>query len=188
MIGNDLIAIENAFSNSRLHNLRFRKKVFTTSEEKVIDAAENRELAFWILWSMKEAAYKAHQRLLNLEPKLNPFAFNCVPNQNFSEGRVVVGSDNYFTKTFISKNHIHSIATSKKEVGFLQNYYPVNANYKSLFSEYISEKLKLTESMDVIKTEFGIPCFQIKNSVEKFALSISHDGNYAALVFPLIKC
>lgn len=187
MIGNDLIEIEKAFSNSRLHNFRFRKKVFTASEEKIIDSSENRELTFWILWSMKEAAYKVHQRLTKAAPKLNPFAFECSISSDYNSGTVKIGECHYFVKIRISEKHIHTVATADKNLTFLHKFYQVGQDYKKLFSEYISEELKLSEPVSVTKDKSRIPSFQNKNSKEKMPLSISHDGKYAALVFPLIN-
>lgn len=187
MIGNDLIYLERAAKNSRLHNFRFRKKVFTKSENKTIHTSENQEESFWLLWSMKEAAYKAHQRIRNTAPKLNPIDFECLPTVDKRSGRVKVFGYYYHTQSQISGNYIYTIASAEKDLKIIQKTFPKDCYYKKQFSEYVSAQIEEYPGLFIEKNEHRIPFFHQKNSNKKLPVSISHDGDLVWLVFPLIK-
>ncbi len=188
MIGNDLIDLVTARKNSRLKNSRFRKKIFTAREENIIDKNNDPEATFWLLWSMKEAAYKIHQQETNSAPRLNPVKFECFPSEDRKTGKVMAFGKNYFTRTQFLEGFIHSIASAEKEMNYLQKNYLKSSDYKGRFSAFISKELALNTKLSIEKNEYHIPYFRQEKSAEKLPVSISHDGNLAALVFPLIKC
>lgn len=187
MIGNDLIDLEQAAKNSRLQNSRFRKKVFSDRENIIIHNSENAEKSFWLLWSMKEAAYKAHQRQTNSAPTLNPLQFKCFPSEDQKSGKVITFGNEYFIKSRIAENYLFTIASAEKNLKVLQKNYPKNGNYKAAFSAHVSEYLKLKNILSLEKNQYRIPYFSHSNSEKKLPVSISHDGDLVWLVFPLIK-
>ncbi|AVR46366.1 hypothetical protein C7S20_14440 [Christiangramia fulva] len=187
MIGNDLIDFKAASKNSRLLNARFRKKAFTPGEEKFIDESDYPEKTFWTIWSMKEAAYKARQRETNSPPKLNPVKFECFPSDDLKSGIVRAFGKIYHSKTQFSKIYIHSIASAEDNIQFFLKFYSKNSDYKARFSSLISRKFLPGIEISVEKNTFKIPSFHLKDSTGTLPVSISHDGNLAALVFPLIK-
>lgn len=187
MIGNDLIDMKLAARNSRLHNSRFRKKVFSDRENRIINNSENAEESFWLLWSMKEAAYKVHQRQTNSAPKLNPLQFECFPSEEEKSGNVKAFGKDYFIKFRIAGNYLFTLASTEKDLKVLQKNYPENSNYKAAFSAHVSEYMKLKNILSIEKNEYRIPFFHQKKSDKKLPVSISHDGNLVWLVFPLIK-
>ena len=62
MIGNDVIDIIQSRYESNWQRKGFLQKIFTTDEQLLINKALNTEIIVWVLWSMKEAAYKIYNR------------------------------------------------------------------------------------------------------------------------------
>ena len=58
MIGNDLVDLKVASVESNWKRPRFLDKVFTIEERQLIMNSKNQHQIVWLLWSMKEAAYK----------------------------------------------------------------------------------------------------------------------------------
>lgn len=62
MIGNDLIDIQLAKSQSNWQRKGFLEKQFADTEIVEILSSENPFLQVWLFWSMKEAAYKCYAK------------------------------------------------------------------------------------------------------------------------------
>ena len=97
MIGNDVIDLQLAAVQSDWQRPRFREKVFTEGENRLIDSAEDPFKTVWRLWSMKESAYKAYMRL---HPKrfFNPKKLECSLAEN-GTGLVQIGGYSFLTET-----------------------------------------------------------------------------------------
>ncbi len=108
MIGNDVVDLNLAKSQSNWRRPNYLQKIFTKDEQHYILASNNPDVTVWILWSRKEAAYKIVNRAERLR-KHNPQSYNCC-----SDGLLLDFVDyadhKYFTKTFVSDGCVHSIA------------------------------------------------------------------------------
>ncbi|MGB7841855.1 MAG: 4'-phosphopantetheinyl transferase superfamily protein, partial [Salinimicrobium sp.] len=71
MIGNDVVDLQLASRQSNWRRKGFLEKVFSAEEQQQIIASARPDRLVWLFWSMKEAAYKAHQRRLQLPRKIN---------------------------------------------------------------------------------------------------------------------
>ena len=60
MIGNDIIDLSLAKTESNWQRKGFLKKLFSNDEQQLILEASNSFEMVWRLWSMKEAAYKIY--------------------------------------------------------------------------------------------------------------------------------
>ena len=58
MIGNDIVDLALAKKESNWKRKGYLDKIFTVSEQLLIQKFTNQELAIWNLWSRKEAVYK----------------------------------------------------------------------------------------------------------------------------------
>ena len=58
MIGNDIIDLSLAKTQSNWQRKGFLEKQFSANEQQLILAATNSFILVWRFWSMKEAAYK----------------------------------------------------------------------------------------------------------------------------------
>ncbi len=60
MIGNDVVDLQLAKTQSNWQRKGFLEKQFTEEEQQTILNSENPFLQVWLFWSMKEAAYKCY--------------------------------------------------------------------------------------------------------------------------------
>ncbi|CAL66578.1 4'-phosphopantetheinyl transferase superfamily protein [Christiangramia forsetii] len=186
MIGNDIIDLSISLPTNKSEDFRFLKKVFSEEEIVLIKESENPEILLWQLWSMKEAAYKAHQRAFKLPRKLNPIAYRCSLNSDNKSGIVKVDHSRYSTTTEINANYIHSSIDAKEEV-FQKIYFNISHSKKDL-RRNISAGLSVDESfIKVYKNAEGLPCIHLKKEDKILPISLSHHGNFTAFIIPLIN-
>lgn len=65
MIGNDVIDILQTRRESNWRRRGFIAKLFNDEEQLLIEKSTDPESMLWILWSMKEAAYKVYNRSIS---------------------------------------------------------------------------------------------------------------------------
>jgi hypothetical protein len=106
MIGNDVVAILQARIESNLNRKGFLEKLFSNEEQEIIAQSNNPEEMTWRLWSMKEAAYKIYNRETGIRAFI-PLLLHCSIEDTIY-GKV--NGNNYFTRTIISGNIIHTVA------------------------------------------------------------------------------
>jgi len=112
MIGNDVIDILQSRKESNWRRKGFVEKIFTPDEQLLIANSLDPESMVWILWSMKEAAYKVYNRKTKIREYI-PKKLSCFiesQNNDFIRGKVTCSENTYYTKTFLSKDYIHTIA------------------------------------------------------------------------------
>lgn len=63
MIGNDVVDLKLAATESNWKRTGYLDKIFTVAEQKFIFSAENETEMVWVLWSIKESVYKAFLRI-----------------------------------------------------------------------------------------------------------------------------
>lgn len=186
MIGNDIIDLNVSLAFKKAENPRFLRKIFSQDEIFKIRESINPELILWQFWSMKEAAYKAHQRKFNLARKLNPLFYNCSLHPGGNSGTVKIDQQFYITKTEIGPDYIHSVVNSSENI---QKVY-FNQSYSE--TELI-QKIALALGLDnayisIVKDSEGIPSLFLKKNKNLLPFSLSHHGNFTAFSIPLIKC
>ncbi|MCZ4225197.1 4'-phosphopantetheinyl transferase family protein [Pedobacter rhodius] len=180
MLGNDVVDLNLAKIQSNWRRKNYLDKIFTGEEQKLISLAENPDVTVWLLWSMKEAAYKIHNRTTN-KRLFNPISFQCQIlelNNKTAKGFVKYDTLKFLTASEISSDFIHTIATDNslffKNLNEWQN--PYHSNYLSLFNSQ-------TSGYQIYYNESGLP--EIKNTHGKTIhdTSVSHHGNYVRIVF-----
>ena len=182
IIGNDIIDLEIALDKPRLKNDRFLSKVFTKNEITQIHLHPNPELAIWKMWSMKETAYKAHQRLFQLPARLDPISYECDLDKLY----VIKDKNTYIINLENDENHIYSWLKFRNIMHIKLPYSP---NYKSDFLKEFSIRTDLDlRNIELCKNNLGIPELFVKNTNNSLPISITHHGRFAAICFPLINC
>lgn len=191
MIGNDVIDLKLAGERNPLRP-RFLNKVFTGDEQEIIFKDQNPVKQAWLLWAMKESAYKAHQRRLGLRRTFNPISQECsilFQTQTSVSGVVLIGTNNYKIRGKVNNNYIHSTATALPE------------NLKSGWeiipaSEDLKKKLLATlcssygwniKSVRIEKDKNSVPVVTVNNQPVPLAFSLSHHGEFAAFSFELMN-
>lgn len=184
MIGNDIIDLKISKSEKRVADYRFLKKLFTREEEKIIETSANPESCIWRLWSMKEAAYKAHQRKYRLPRKFNPKAFSCSVFSD-TEGIVVKKAVIYRIQTDSTPEYLHSITN---KVAYFQKIYSGGKSEKDQIIKDLACKFDLNKGrLAFQKDGNGIPWIKIDSPGKYIPVSLSHHGNFTAFIIPLIN-
>ncbi|PWS26957.1 hypothetical protein DHW03_13120 [Pedobacter yonginense] len=175
MLGNDVVDLLLAKTQSNWRRKNYLAKVFTDAEQQEIWEAENPDLMVWLLWSMKEAAYKILNR--SIEQRFyNPKAFACQISKltNYSsKGLVCYDGKTFYSNSKIHNDCVHTIALSTQHpVKTIKSYFGLNqANYVELFNQN-------HQSFRLQKNNQGIPEMLNLCSKTKSVASISHHGKY----------
>ncbi len=191
MIGNDIVDLALAKKKSNWNRPRFLDKIFTLKEQKYILKSQEPEKMVWLLWSMKESAYKLHVQVYGkrfFAPKR--FASTIIDlGQKESFGEVICDDYQCFTQSEISNQFVHTISKlDKKDYFFSETFTVRNANYRthsdSVYKKVIAQFTKFSgkaiHSISIKKNVKGIPFFYFKNEKMNTALSMTHHGNFGA--------
>ena len=187
MIGNDIVDLHLAAIQSNWQRKGFLTKLFTEQEQAFILNSTNPFKSVWLLWSMKESAYKAHTqktRRRSFNPK--KLVCSCL---NKTSGFVCIEKEKYSTTSKINDTYIHTVAT-QKNIDVNDNFY-VESNTISnkkqpsdcyaLVKTVVSEKLGFSvRELQIKKDKMGIPKIYHYDSYIPFSISVSHHGNYGA--------
>jgi phosphopantetheinyl transferase (holo-ACP synthase) len=178
MIGNDVVDLKMAKTQSNWQRKGFLEKQFTTEEQKIILNSQNPFLQVWLFWSMKEAAYKCYVQECQ-KRFFAPKKFMCKMLSN-SEGIVKIFSSFYFLKYSISENYIHSLATENKNFKMVSELFFINKNASQ--TKTVNEKMLsyFSDEVQLQKNEFGVPFLYHKQKKLPISISTSHHGNYGA--------
>jgi phosphopantetheinyl transferase (holo-ACP synthase) len=186
MIGNDVVDFHLAKKQNNWQRPGFLQKIFTVYEQAQILSSESPEFLIWLFWSMKESAYKAHQRLQGLPPKFNPWQFECVVKELSQEkaiGEVNISNDQFLTYSYLKNNCVYTYCQEEKSQKLVHQISSAE-NLKNELLQKISEAIKIPkEDLNINKDQNRIPqLFHLENKLE-LAFSLSHHGNHAAFAF-----
>jgi len=146
MIGNDVVDLKQAAIDSNWARKGYLDKIYTSQEQELILEASDPDQMVWLLWSMKEAAYKIHSRHTGIR-KYAPTSLICTnlehSNKAHIHGTITVGQIRFYTKSEIKEHYIHTIAASSlprlsqiKEV--IYQCSPSQIDYKSTSPKCVS--------------------------------------------------
>jgi phosphopantetheinyl transferase (holo-ACP synthase) len=181
-IGNDIVDLKLAETESNWRRKGFLEKQFTHIEQDEILNSEHPFLKVWLFWSMKEAAYKCYTQRVE-KRFFAPKKFEC---SLFSkeEGLVVYEDTKFYTTTSCNTFYIHTIAKVAKEE---QTFFSGVGSSKTIQTDL---KIKLAAITEILseeikkrKTSVGAPLFYHQQKLLTRSCSISHHGSYGAFVF-----
>jgi len=190
LIGNDIIDLEIPISPN-WNSTRYLNKLFSSAEQDFIFKANKPSISLQLLWSLKEAAYKANQRLFNLPRKFNPLDFQCeIISEEIKNihGIVRAKSQIYFTLSRITVANIHSIATLEKntETTF-KIFQDENLLKDKLFAEYSLLLKEPKSNLRIQKNKYNIPHLYSNNLNINQVFSLSHHGRFSAYAIALMN-
>ena len=114
-VGNDVVDLNEQRDSPKSLDKRFISRVFHADEQRLIARAVYPELILWLLWSAKEAAYKAQPALaLNMLSASSMWAANAAtvsPSADSDDGRLHLTSANLSTMLHRSTEHPDTTAT-----------------------------------------------------------------------------
>jgi phosphopantetheinyl transferase (holo-ACP synthase) len=163
MIGNDVIDIVLSRKESNWQRRGFIEKIYTLDEQLLIANSEDPEVMVWILWSMKEAAYKVYNRQTKVREYI-PQKLVCtiaLQNRNTGMGNVICCGKTYYTKTIVSQDQIHTVAV--------------------IHFEDLNKVIEI-EKKAVSKDRNGLPYLSnsLLNTIQD--VSVSHHGRFQKVV------
>lgn len=203
MLGNDMVDLEQAFRESDWRRKGYLDKICTEAEQQLILTATDSSAMLWLLWSMKESAYKAENRLTQ-ERSYAPKSFSCsglcvVDNlkdcliqhgitqaADFPAGTkpdCLRASVTYKNRVFdirsvITSQYIHSIALL-----YPSDWPDIHLHYQQNQVHYVQNFELQHPGYSLIKDKAGLPAIFNHQTGLKHAASISHHGAYLAIVY-----
>jgi phosphopantetheinyl transferase (holo-ACP synthase) len=171
MLGNDVIDLRLAKQQTRWKTRAFQQKVLHPLELSKYEFNSLSFIDFWKIWSIKESAYKAHQRKRNHPPLFNPFQI-LVELLSENRSKVRIGNEEYNIISYVGNHYIYS-KTEGKESHSVQNF-NVGGEH-TLFLKNLNRKHL---AKNLIKNANGIPFLVEENRC--IPVSITHHGSYFA--------
>ncbi|QPH39538.1 4'-phosphopantetheinyl transferase family protein [Pedobacter endophyticus] len=180
MLGNDVVDLALARNQSNWRRPNYLTKIFSANEQKLVYEAENPDVVVWLLWSMKEAAYKVVNRKTG-QRLYNPLAFACAFNlgKNHCHGTVRFGDECFATESSITSEAVHTLCV-QKDISFKDVRIVFGANrpdYRQVFNENHNH-LRLAKNADRLPEIYDL----ISNV--RHPASVSHHGRYLWLAYP----
>lgn len=185
MIGNDIVDLQLAARQSNWRRKGFLEKVFSAGERQYISASKDSHRMVWLLWSMKEAAYKAHQRQYHLPRKLTWQNFECFltfTSEKKASGVVKSEDAEYYTASEASEEYIHTSAKAS-EIDRIKNgiFGTSSEEMKKILLDEISEEFEVEkQQLKLQKNSHGIPFISLQKRPFFESFSFSGHGRYCA--------
>jgi len=186
MIGNDIIDLKAASIENDWKRKGFLNKVFTDKEQDIILSDKDPSKMVWLLWSMKESAYKVYSKKYSYR-FFAPKKLQCTLTSKTS-GYVRINDEEYFTESLVTSKYIHTITSKRFDKIKSCSFTIGNSSYVSQHKESYdrlkaetSEELKLPiEEISIKKDKVGFPKLYHNHKQITTPFSISHHGNYGA--------
>lgn len=188
-----MVDLKLAAQQSNWRRKGFLEKVFSKAEQGIISTSKDPNVSVWLLWSMKEAAYKAHQRQHDLPRKLNWQAQQCEIQQNEqgrASGIVRIHEATYFTTSEITSEYIYTSAENAKTKALKNVILKASSSEaKELLTQEVSRHFSINRHRILLQKDMaGKPFFSSKNSFYFNRFSLSGHGRYSAYNLSLINC
>lgn len=178
MIGNDIIDLSLAKTQSNWQRKGFLEKQFTLKEQKNIQESENPFEMVWRLWSMKESAYKIvvqqQQRRF-----FAPQKFECEIISE-TEGKVIFENQIFDTVTTTNRKYTYT-SINKSEY---QKVWKEESINKEAMLFWVEKTLGIS-SAKIKKNAYGVPNIYNKARQISESCTITHHGDYSGIEFTL---
>ncbi|HTN37787.1 MAG TPA: 4'-phosphopantetheinyl transferase superfamily protein [Arachidicoccus sp.] len=175
MIGNDIVDLAYSRQQSNWQRKGWIDKIFTTDEQLQIRASTQPERLVWLMWSMKESAYKIYNRMTR-ERSYSPKKFVCrvvTISDTAATGYVLCLERCFSTKSVLTTGFLHTVASSTADFDV------INISIK----KRAKDCRFLRRSFSLLKDQTGIPYLLDPMTGNKLTVSLSHHGSYEAIIF-----
>lgn len=183
MIGNDIVDLNVAKTESNWKRKGYLDKIYTLAEQDLISTAIDPDKLVWILWTMKEAAYKANNRITSVR-EYAPSKIQCEIIQildNIYYGKVKYSGRNYNSKTTVCEDYIHTVALFETD-DFSTIKEIIVRNYPKDYEQYLKQNNYLAPLELLTKNKMGIPSILNNDDGREKPISISHHGIFLSVV------
>ena len=180
MIGNDIVDLKQAAKDSNWKRPRFLDKIYTPKEQQLIWSAKNQDQMVWLLWSMKEAAYKVNVQQFG-KRFFNPKRLECTLLSNL-KGEVIIGDNRYFTESIITEDFIYSIALIASDKSYKSEWFLNQSQDYITQSKCLKNRFLKTLNLDevtIVKNKIGVPKLQHNSNMLDVSFSLTHHGAFS---------
>ena len=187
MIGNDIVDLQEALLKSDWERPGFLEKVFSATEQHLIQQAKDPFQMVWRLWSMKESAYKFYlQKNPTAIRGFYPAKINCQILSGHM-GKVAIQGLLLNTKSILDRNYVFSTAFSKPNVWAETVIFSIptdNYEFQSTFTrdkllDYLVQNKQLKKhDLTLRKDENNIPKIFYQSKLLPLNCSLTHHGSY----------
>ena len=180
MIGNDIVDLKQAAKDSNWKRPRFLDKIYTPNEQKLIWSSNNQDQMVWLLWCMKEAAYKVNVQQFG-KHFFNPKRLECTLLSNL-KGEVIIGDNRYFTESIITEGFIYSIALIESGKSYKSEWFLNQSQDYSSQSKCLKKRFLKTLNLDevtIMKNKIGIPKLKHNSDMLNSSFSLTHHGAFS---------
>jgi hypothetical protein len=185
MIGNDIVDLSDPESACESHHARFDRRVFTPEEIRWLSIDHSGAGGPWILWSAKEAAYKAARRDA-ADVVFSPTRFTVELDRSLC-GSVRHGNRRWPVRVQIDGACVHAVVSDESFRGTLSGSCRLTGaglrdpseGVRRFAISTIAEQLGVAVSELRIEKVDRIPRLIWVRRVAPVALSLSHHGSFA---------
>lgn len=188
MIGNDLVDLKLAAKQSNWQRKGFLDKLFTPKEQGYILNSADPFETVWLLWSMKESAYKAYLHTHN-ERFFAPKNLTCnLTSKN--KGTVLINNALFFTESEINEAFIYTVAFTKNdhkspltecfEFGYSDFETQRNQTYLKVLAAFANELKLPVAQLKIRKNGQGVPRLFWGEMLLNHSFSMTHHGQFGA--------
>ena len=195
MIGNDIVDLTLAQNESNWQRKGFLDKIFTAHEQQLIRTATDPDQMVWLLWSMKESAYKIAVRDSG-KRCFAPIKLAChLTEWNDKSAKGMVCYEKiYQTQSSLNAQYIATVAVSDKHQRLDHIIVPLHVSHYLHQHQILWKKIKQhcvatwsipKEKIHFHKDEASVPWMSIRPTLTttvKVPLSVSHHGWFGAFV------
>jgi phosphopantetheinyl transferase len=180
VIGNDIVCLAKAATESNWRRKGYLQRIFTPSEQQLILQHEDPSLMLWLIWTMKESAYK----IINRETGIRSFAPMCLVcsiqevNTCNASGLINYQGKDIISRSTISSCYVHSIA-ARTEL----HLNAIKLNYAESHAGYQNQFNNSQFSYHLTKNLVGVPQLQHQLTGNFHPVSISHHGPLLAIAY-----
>ena len=186
MVGNDVVDLSDPESSRDARHVRFDRRVFAPEEFEVLSIEYTDVQRRWILWSVKEAAYKAARRE-NAGVVFSPARFVVNLDRSLC-GSVSLGIHRWPVRVQIDGDCVHAVVSENESfAGTLSGACrlsaaelrdPSQAVHRFAVASIAAQLGVATSDLRIEKTN-RIPELIVAGGAAPVALSLSHHGAYA---------
>jgi phosphopantetheinyl transferase (holo-ACP synthase) len=185
MVGNDIVDLSDPESSRDACHFRFERRVFTPEEFEALSTHHTDVQRRWILWSAKEAAYKAARREC-AGVVFSPARFVVSLDRSLC-GSVGVGSRRWPLQVRIDGDCVHAVVSEDASfAGTLSGSRRLTAaefrdpsqGVRRFAIASIAARLGLADCDLRIEKVDRIPRLIVSGEAAQVALSLSHHGAY----------
>ncbi len=189
MIGNDIVDLADPETRLGASHPRFDRRVFAPEEFEFLATTRTRARMRWILWSAKEAAYKAARKEC-ATTVFSPSRFVVRLNQAL-HGSVSHGSRCWSVRIQLDGDCVHAVVNNEKFYGdtiwsarrlTAEESSDPSREARRFAAITVAARLGLPVAHLRIERSGRIPQLIFDGAAPQVDLSLSHHGSYAGFV------